>query len=214
MAGETKSQAPTMVLLHVEREGRGAPLLLISGLGGTADFWAPLRPLLRDNFQLVLFDHRGTGRSDRPSDGYSIQRIAADAIAIMDALAIERAHIVGHSTGGAVTQTLALDAADRLDRIVISASWARPTITSACCSTRLAVLQQAGATAYASLGQVLGYPRPGSPTMKPSETRDCALGTGTRITRRNGGGRACCSRTIVSQTCRASRRRHSFWAHR
>ena len=112
-------------VLHVEREGSGVPLLLISGLGGTADFWAPLRPLLRDEFQLVLFDHRGTGRSDRPSDGYSIQRIAADVIAIMDALRIERAHIVGHSTGGAVTQTLALDAADRVDRIVISASWAR-----------------------------------------------------------------------------------------
>ncbi|MBV9236833.1 MAG: alpha/beta fold hydrolase [Xanthobacteraceae bacterium] len=146
-------------MLHVEREGRGAPLLLIAGLGGTADFWAPLRPLLRDEFELVLFDHRGTGRSDRPSGGYSVQRIAADALAIMDALRIERAHVVGHSTGGAVTQTLALDAADRVDHIVISASWARSDYYFRLLfETRLAVLEQAGAKAYAALGQVLGFP--------------------------------------------------------
>jgi aminoacrylate hydrolase len=74
-------------------------------------------------------------------------------------LKIERAHIVGHSTGGAVTQTLALDAADRVDRIVISASWARSDYYFRLLfETRLAVLQQAGATTYASLGQVLGFP--------------------------------------------------------
>lgn len=159
IADETRVRADDGCVLHVEREGSGAALLLISGLGGTADFWAPLRPLLRDEFQLVLFDHRGTGRSDRPSDGYSIQRIAADVIAIMDALRIERAHVVGHSTGGAITQTLALDAADRVDRIVISASWARSDYYFRLLfETRLAVLQQAGATTYASLGQVLGFP--------------------------------------------------------
>ncbi|MBV8513252.1 MAG: alpha/beta fold hydrolase, partial [Xanthobacteraceae bacterium] len=158
-AAETKVRADDGCMLHVEREGRGAPLLLIAGLGGTADFWAPLRPLLRDEFELVLFDHRGTGRSDRPSGGYSVQRIAADALAIMDALRIERAHVVGHSTGGAVTQTLALDAADRVDHIVISASWARSDYCFRLLfETRLAVLEQAGAKAYAALGQVLGFP--------------------------------------------------------
>jgi aminoacrylate hydrolase len=158
-ADETQVRADDGCMLHVEREGSGAPLLLISGLGGTADFWAPLRPQLRDEFQLVLFDHRGTGHSDRPSDGYSIQRIAADAVAIMDAPRIERAHIIGHSTGGAVTQTLALDAGDRVDRIVISASWARSDYYFRLLfETRLAVLQEAGATTYAALGQVLGFP--------------------------------------------------------
>jgi aminoacrylate hydrolase len=158
-ADETQVRADDGCVLHVEREGHGAPLLLISGLGGTADFWAPLRPLLRDEFELVLFDHRGTGRSDRPAGGYSVQRIAVDALAIMDALRIECAHVVGHSTGGAVTQTLALDAAERVDRIVISASWARSDYYFRLLfETRLAVLQQAGAAAYASLGQVLGFP--------------------------------------------------------
>jgi aminoacrylate hydrolase len=77
----------------------------------------------------------------------------------MDALRIERAHIVGHSTGGAVTQTLALDAADRVHCIVISASWARSDYYFRLLfETRLAMLQQVGATAYASLGQVLGFP--------------------------------------------------------
>lgn len=146
-------------VLHVEHEGSGPPLILISGLGGTADFWDGVRPALAQAFQLVVFDHRGTGRSARPADGYSIGRIAKDVIAIMDALGIERAHVVGHSTGGAVTQTLALDAADRVGRIVISGSWARADYRFRLLfETRLAVLQAAGPEAYTAFGQILAYP--------------------------------------------------------
>ena len=145
--------------LHVEQEGSGPPLLLISGLGGTADFWDPARPLLRDSFRLVLFDHRGTGGSSRPSGGYTIGRLATDTIAILDALKIDRTHIVGHSTGGAIAQTLALDWTSRVERLVISASWARADYRFRLLfETRLLMLQQAGAAAYAAFGQLLGYP--------------------------------------------------------
>jgi aminoacrylate hydrolase len=145
--------------LHVEQEGSGPFLLLISGLGGSADFWDAARPLLRDNFRLVLFDHRGTGRSSRPSSGYTIRQLSIDTIAILDALKINRTHVVGHSTGGAIAQTLALDWTSRVDRLVISASWAQADYRFRLLfETRLLVLEQAGPTIYAALGQLLGYP--------------------------------------------------------
>lgn len=145
--------------LHVNYEGDGQPILLIAGLGGRGVFWGPVWELLRGHFKLVTFDHRGTGRSGRPPDGYSIERIANDALTIMDALNIERAHIVGHSTGGAVAQTLAIDAATHVGKLVISGSWARPDYRFRLLfETRLAVLENAGPAAYISFGQVLGFP--------------------------------------------------------
>ena len=145
--------------LHVEQDGEGQPLLLISGLGGKADFWGAVRTELRHHFRLMMFDHRGTGHSDRPTDGYSIARLAADALAVLDALDIPRASVVGHSTGGAIAQTLALDASPRVDRLVISGSWARADYRFRLLfKTRLAVIQQAGPAAYAALGQILSFP--------------------------------------------------------
>lgn len=145
--------------LHVESEGEGPPLLLISGLGGVASFWDAVRPMLRQHFRLVLFDHRGTGRSERSPDGHSIGRLAADAVAILDALGIDGAHLIGHSTGGTVAQTLALDVPARVRRLVISGSWARADYRFRLLfETRLRVLQQAGPETYAALGQLLGLP--------------------------------------------------------
>lgn len=145
--------------LHVRYEGDGQPVLLIAGLGGKGEFWEPVWRLLRGHFRLVTFDHRGTGRSGRSPDGYSIARIANDAITIMDALNIERAHIIGHSTGGAVAQTLALDAATRVEKLVISGSWARPDYRFRLLfETRIAVLEHASPGAYTSFGQILGFP--------------------------------------------------------
>jgi aminoacrylate hydrolase len=145
--------------LHVDYEGDGQPLLLIAGLGGKGAFWEPVWKLLRGHFRLVTFDHRGTGRSGRPADGYSIDRIADDALVVLDSLNIERAHVMGHSTGGAVAQTLALDAAARVEKVVISGSWARPDYRFRLLfETRLAVLEHASAAAYISFGQILGFP--------------------------------------------------------
>ncbi len=110
--------------LAVEVEGSGEPVLLIAGLGGRLAFWHQQRPALTKHFQLVLHDHRGTGGSTRSDMDYSVGQMTSDVLALMDALAIERAHIVGHSTGGAIAQTLALNHAERVGRIVLSATWA------------------------------------------------------------------------------------------
>ncbi len=95
--------------LHHERRGAGEPLLLVQGMSGNSLHWGErfLGELERD-FELILYDHRGVGRSGRVSEPFTIDDLAADAIALLDALGIERAHVLGISMGGMVAQELAL----------------------------------------------------------------------------------------------------------
>ena len=93
----------------MEVHGSGEPVLLIAGHGGLASFWEDQRALLETRHQVITFDHRGRGRSDRPRTGHSIPRLASDATAIIDHLDIGTVSVVGHSTGGMVAQALALD---------------------------------------------------------------------------------------------------------
>src|SRR5206468_46201 len=69
--------------------------------------------------------HRGIGQSDHTRGGYTVDRMAKDTLGLMDALGIERAHIVGHSTGGAIAQTLAVEHPDRVAAMVLSATWTK-----------------------------------------------------------------------------------------
>lgn len=109
--------------LHHEVHGAGPPLLLVPGLRGVATFWEAHVAALAERFTVVLHDHLGTGRSDRPRIDYSIEQMTGDVLALMDHLGLERAHVVGHSTGGAIGQTLALDHPERVDKLVLSATW-------------------------------------------------------------------------------------------
>jgi pimeloyl-ACP methyl ester carboxylesterase len=106
--------------LHVERRGDGEPLLLIQGMGANGAHWG--EPLLRElerDFELVLYDHRGIGRSGPLSGDVTTADLAADALALLDALGIERAHVLGFSLGGMVAQELALTAPQRVATLVL-----------------------------------------------------------------------------------------------
>ena len=80
-------------------------------------------PGLAERFRVITHDHRGLGRSDAWDGDYSVDQIAADVLGLMDALGIARAHIVGHSLGGAVAQALAADHPNCVGAVVIYASW-------------------------------------------------------------------------------------------
>jgi 3-oxoadipate enol-lactonase len=109
--------------LHVERRGDGEPLLLIQGLGGNSGQWGEpfLAELVRD-FELIIYDHRGVGRSGPLSGDLTIAGLATDAVALLDALAIERAHVFGFSMGGMVAQELALSDGDRVTTLTLAGS--------------------------------------------------------------------------------------------
>lgn len=103
--------------------GDGEPIFLIAGLGGSSAFWSSIVPLLQPRYKVILMDHRGTGQSDRPEQTYSIEQLAQDAVDVLDHFRIPAAHVVGHSTGGAITQVLAIEHASRVGRIVLGGAW-------------------------------------------------------------------------------------------
>ncbi|MGQ0674867.1 MAG: alpha/beta fold hydrolase, partial [Rhodospirillales bacterium] len=111
--------------------------------------WQPHVAAFARRFTVILHDHRGTGESSRTIMEYSVGQMADDLLQLLDHLKIERAHLVGHSTGGAIGQTVALDAPKRLDRLVISASWtAADAYFKRLFEFRAEVLRKAGALAY------------------------------------------------------------------
>ena len=108
--------------LFYERQGVGYPVLFVSGLGGVASFWQDQVAVFAKRFEVVTFDHRGFGESDPSRLGYTVERMATDVIGLMEALGIRRGHIVGHSTGGAVAQTIAIEHPTRVGSVVLSAT--------------------------------------------------------------------------------------------
>ena len=109
--------------LFYEIDGSGEPLLLLSGLNGAASFWSGVVPHLAGSFTVITHDHRGTGQSTRALIDYSVDQMTGDALSLMDSLGIERAAVVGHSTGGAMGQIMAICHPERVSRLVLSATW-------------------------------------------------------------------------------------------
>ncbi|MFG1461396.1 alpha/beta hydrolase [Xanthobacter sp. DSM 24535] len=112
--------------LAYDLAGEGPPLLLVGGLSADRIFWGLSRPLL-GGLTTLAFDNRDIGASTRASAPYGIADMARDALAVMDAAGIARAHVLGHSLGGAIAQELALLAPERVDRLVLVNTFARNT---------------------------------------------------------------------------------------
>src|SRR3990170_785764 len=99
------------ITLEYEVRGAGEPVVLIHG-SHIADTFAPLmtEPVLRDRLRLIRYHRRGFAGSSRPDGPLPISRQAADCRALLRHLGVQRAHVVGHSYGGAIALQLALDA--------------------------------------------------------------------------------------------------------
>lgn len=121
---------PFVQLNRIERfyqeTGRGDPLLLINGIGGTCLGWQPLLPALAEHFRVITSDNRGVGRSAAPDGPYTTRQLADDAAALLAHLGVTRTHVVGSSMGGMIAQELALAYPQLVDRLVLFATFARP----------------------------------------------------------------------------------------
>lgn len=102
-------------------EGQGAPVLLLHGFPDTHALWRNQVPALTGaGFRAIAPDLRGRGASDAPRavEAYAIEHLVADAAGILDALAVERAHVVGHDWGAIVGWELAARRPERVERLV------------------------------------------------------------------------------------------------
>jgi pimeloyl-ACP methyl ester carboxylesterase len=105
--------------LHVYEAGAGPPVLLLHGWPQTAWCWRHVIPRLADRYRLIAPDLRGFGWSAAPGSGYNGISFGADGLALLDALEIERAHVVGHDWGGYGAFAMALGQPRRVDRMVV-----------------------------------------------------------------------------------------------
>jgi pimeloyl-ACP methyl ester carboxylesterase len=108
------------VRIAYEMRGTGEPVLMIHGLGYDRFGWGPAPDLLAEELEVVLFDNRGVGESDAPVGPYSAPMLAADALAVLDSLGLERAHVVGTSLGGMVAQELVHAHPERVTKLVLA----------------------------------------------------------------------------------------------
>jgi aminoacrylate hydrolase len=145
--------------IYYETYGSGTPVLLVPGLGGVGSYWNPNIPTFSQKYQVILHDHRGTGQSTHSLIRYSVDQMTEDLLAVMDRLGIEKAHLVGHSTGGAIGQTLAAVHPERLISLVIYASWTKSDpFFRRVFEARRALLATAGTVAYVRSAPIFLYP--------------------------------------------------------
>lgn len=112
-------------LLSYRRAGSGSGVLFIQGVGVIGDGWRPQIDGLCDRHTTISFDNRGLGASSIRSGPLTIEAMAHDALAIMDAEKIERFHVAGHSMGGLVAQEVALLAPARVKSLALLCTFAR-----------------------------------------------------------------------------------------
>ena len=114
--------------LAVEVAGDGPGLLLVHGLGGAKEDFADHVPALARENRVVIFDHRGHGASDKPTDpaAYSLERLVADSLAVADATGLDHFRLLGHSMGGMVARKIAIQESSRVDALVMMDTSAGP----------------------------------------------------------------------------------------
>jgi len=107
------------IRLYWEQSGAGRPLLLIQGLGWSADMWYRMVPRLEASHRVIRYDARGVGRSDVPDGPYPVEVMGADAVSVLDAAGVDRAHVFACSLGGLVALELGLSHPERVTSLTL-----------------------------------------------------------------------------------------------
>lgn len=144
--------------VHLHEAGEGPPVLLLHGWPQDALCWRYVMPLLADRYRVIAPDMRGFGQTDAPGRGYNGETLGADAIALLDALEIERAHLIGHDWGGFATFAAGIAAPRRIASMVVLntiSPWVKPGPRQA-----LQLWRSSYAVVFAAFGERLVRSRP------------------------------------------------------
>ena len=110
---------------YYDRRGEGPEVLLIAGLGDPAEAWESQLQGLSDRYTLTAFDNRGTGRVPLPEEPLSLETFADDAAALLRALDVPTAHVMGFSMGSTIAQHLTLRNPELVRSLVLCSTWGR-----------------------------------------------------------------------------------------
>ena len=102
--------------------GTGHPLVFITGVGYGKWFWHKVIPGLAEKLQVITFDNRGAGDSDKPDGPYTVPMMAADTAGLLDALSIKNAYVIGHSLGGYIAQELMVTRPDLIGKLILAST--------------------------------------------------------------------------------------------
>jgi 3-oxoadipate enol-lactonase len=127
------------------REGGGAPVIWIQGLNADHTAWASQIAAFHDRYECIALDNRDVGASGRAAAPYTLADMAGDVRAVLDDAAVEDAHVIGLSMGGAIAQELALTAPEWVRSLTLVSTFARP-------DARLAAVLDAWRIIYPKLG--------------------------------------------------------------
>jgi len=108
--------------IYCESHGEGESLLLVPGLGGVGRYWKPNFPALSAKYRVIMHDHRGCEQSSHSKIQQTIEQMADNLLRLLDHLKTQRAHLVGHSTGGAIGKTTAATRPERLASLALSSA--------------------------------------------------------------------------------------------
>lgn len=111
------------VNLYYEIHGQGQPIVCISGFTGDHNGWGAVVEGLAQNYQVITFDNRGIGQSDCPDYPYTVEMMAEDVTALMQALHLGKVHLIGNSMGGSIVQTIAYRHPELVKSMVLANSF-------------------------------------------------------------------------------------------
>jgi len=165
------------VNIHYELHGQGEPLVLVHGYTGDITDWRFQVPEFASTHRVLVFDHRGHGRSDAPSDraAYTIEQMADDVEALADRFGFAHYHLLGHSMGGAVVQEVALRSPRRLVSLTLHDTGdifdiGRNEAVANFIAGRLKLAEEQGMAAVADMPERLAPP-PHMPPERQEETK-------------------------------------------
>lgn len=143
---------------YYDVQGEGPPLLLVAGMGGTANYWAEQVSFFSQTHTVISYDQRGTGRSSHEPVA-SVEQLRDDLLALLDVLGFDALDYLGHSTGGNIGQIIAIENPERLRKLVIYASTTHgDAYRSKVWRVRRSILENQGPELYGDMTSLMLYP--------------------------------------------------------